>query len=243
MVLIKLDATDSTNDYLRELRSAENLPDGTVVWAQWQRKGRGQMGRNWTSEKGKNLTFSILYKFNNYPLGEQFLLNMVTSLAVIAVLERHDVPDLRIKWPNDILSGKRKICGILVETVVKGTQLKAAIIGIGLNVNQEHFEEGLRATSVKIATGTTIDLESLLQEIETELEATKKKYLSVSRGEVWDSYKALLYSKGELMKFQTPAGDFFTAVIEGVDAAGRLLLRHTPEEVKAYSLNEIKMQY
>ena len=157
MLLIKLDATDSTNDYLKELLTSEDPPNGTVVWTQWQRKGRGQMGRNWISEAGKNLTFSILNKFNNFPVGEQFLLNMVTSLAITGVLKRHDVPDLKIKWPNDILSGKHKICGILVEAIIKGTDLKAAIIGIGLNVNQEHFEESLRATSIKITTGTTTE--------------------------------------------------------------------------------------
>lgn len=243
MLLIKLDATDSTNDYLKELMTAENPPDGTVVQAVWQRKGRGQMGRDWITEPGKNLTFSILNKFKSFPIGEQFLLNMITSLAVAAVLERYRVPELKIKWPNDILSGNRKICGILVEAIVKGKHLKAAIVGIGLNVNQEHFDESLQATSIRKLTGKTYNLEGILEEIYKAAAAGRKKYLSESREALWRSYERLLFGKGSMAEFRTPEGDFFSAVIEGVDPVGRLKLRHTSGEVMAYALNEIKMQY
>ncbi|MBT8321842.1 MAG: biotin--[acetyl-CoA-carboxylase] ligase, partial [Eudoraea sp.] len=120
MHLIKLGATDSTNAYLKELLASKDAPDGTVVQAECQQKGRGQMGREWHSEPGKNLTFSLLKKFSNFPVTKQFLLNIISSLAVVEVLNTYDVPELKVKWPNDIMSGNQKICGILVENVVKG---------------------------------------------------------------------------------------------------------------------------
>ena len=104
MHLIKLDATDSTNAYLKKLLASEDVPDGTVVQADWQRKGRGQMGREWYSDPGKNLTFSILKRFSDFPVSQQFLFNIISSLAVVEVLHRYDVPQLKVKWPNYIIT-------------------------------------------------------------------------------------------------------------------------------------------
>ncbi len=201
------------------------------------------MGRNWVSEKGKNLTFSILNKFENFPAAQQFRLNMITSLALVDVLKRHKIPDLKVKWPNDILSGGHKICGLLLEVLVKGSNLRAAIIGIGLNVNQEHFGEELRATSMKICSGRTYDLDPLLEEICTAVTAAREKYLAAPHTGLWPAYEELLFGKGDLLRFRTPEDEVFSAVIQGVDATGRLKLKHLSGKERTYFLNEIKMEY
>ena len=139
MQIIKLDATGSTNDYLRSILSAKTLEDYTVVIAENQFAGRGQRGNSWVSEPGKNLTFSFLKR--NLTLNPQnhFILNMGVSLALHDALSAIGVPGLTIKWPNDIMSGNSKICGILIENLISGAQIRHSIIGIGLNVNQTNF--------------------------------------------------------------------------------------------------------
>ncbi|MGI9548205.1 MAG: biotin--[acetyl-CoA-carboxylase] ligase, partial [Flavobacteriaceae bacterium] len=133
MHLIKLDATGSTNLHLKKLWQDGSPIDWTVVWTANQHSGRGQQGSIWHSEAGKNLTFSVLKYFKNFDIRHQFRLNMAVSLAVFEALQQMDVPQIRVKWPNDILSGTEKISGILIENIVKAKERKATVIGIGLN--------------------------------------------------------------------------------------------------------------
>ena len=241
MHLIKLDATDSTNAYLKDLLASQDAPDGTIVQAEWQRKGRGQMGRTWISQPGKNLTFSILKRIEDFPVTRQFVLNVIISLAVVDVLNGHDVPDLRVKWPNDILSGRQKICGILIESVVKGSTLKAAVIGIGLNVNQEDFPSGLNATSVRLKTGKEVALDVLMETLVQAIEARMKTHLGTPFDEVKRPYEALLFAREVQSVFETPEGQRFTAMVLGIDETGELRLQHKTGDIRSYQMNEIKM--
>ena len=150
MRIIKLDATNSTNAYLKNAMHSEVLDDFTVVIAKNQVKGKGQLGAEWYSEPGKNLTVSVLKKFNHLEARGQFVLNMSTSIAVYDTLRSLQIADIGIKWPNDILSGKQKICGILIEHVIHEQLITSAIIGIGLNVNQRNFPGLKRVTSITL---------------------------------------------------------------------------------------------
>ncbi|MBT8311813.1 MAG: biotin--[acetyl-CoA-carboxylase] ligase, partial [Flavobacteriaceae bacterium] len=235
--------TDSTNAYLKELLASKDAPDGTVVQAEWQQQGRGQMGRDWLSESGKNLTFSILKKFSSFPVTQQFLLNIISSLAVVEVLNTYNVPEIKVKWPNDIMSGNQKICGILVENVVKGRTLKAAVIGIGLNVNQEDFPSGLNATSMKLRTGSETALHTLLEAIVSSVEAAIETFLQAPYDEVRKAYEALLFGMEISSIFETREGQKFSATVKGIDETGQLRLQHDSGDVRAYQFNEIKMLF
>ena len=138
---------------------SEKLEDFTIVSANQQLNGRGQMGTQWESEAGKNLTFSVLKYFKNYQIQEQFLLNIITSLAVYNTLKNLFIPNLRVKWPNDILSGNFKICGILIENNLKNNIIQSSIIGFGLNVNQLEFGNLKKASSLKKIKGKTFNLD------------------------------------------------------------------------------------
>ena len=118
MQIIKLDATASTNTYLKELAAVKNLQDFTVVTTKDQTLGRGQLHSKWESESGKNLAISILK--NNFDLSVEqgFLISMTVSLAILDSLRQLGIPKLSIKWPNDILSGNFKIGGILIENII-----------------------------------------------------------------------------------------------------------------------------
>ena len=170
MQIIKLSATDSTNAYLKSLAQSEILDDHTIVVADEQRKGRGQMGADWQSEAGKNLTFSLLKHFDHLLIENRFRLNICVSLAIAGALSEQHVPNLSIKWPNDILSGNAKICGILIENILMGDKIRTSIIGIGLNVNQMTFDNLENVSSLKLLLGRTLNLDELLHKIALHLE-------------------------------------------------------------------------
>ena len=160
MRIVKLNAIDSTNSYLKELSTTESLDDYTAVLAKNQTKGRGQLGAIWNSKESKNLTFSVFKDFSSYKFGVPFYISLVTALALLKTLESFGIPRLTVKWPNDILSADKKICGILIENVIKQNNINASIIGIGLNVNQLVFDNLPRASSLKLISGKHFDITS-----------------------------------------------------------------------------------
>ncbi|SDM92564.1 biotin--[acetyl-CoA-carboxylase] ligase [Kriegella aquimaris] len=243
MQIIKLNATDSTNAHLKKMLVGQTLDDFTVVVASEQTNGRGQIGTNWTSEAGKNLTFSILKKMNGFAVDHQFLLNICVSLAVFNTLKAIHIPDLSIKWPNDILSGSSKVCGILIENTLAGNQIQASVIGIGLNVNQTNFTNLPNATSIKLLLGRSFDLDELLNMVLTNLE---KIFISLEKGgnnTLWTAYENVLFRKNKPSTFQNGAGDYFMGFITGVSEMGKLLVTLEDDVLKEFNLKEVKLLY
>ena len=139
---VKLKEIDSTNNYLKNLLSNyEPVAEGTVIMADYQFAGRGQHENKWQSKAGENLTFSIYLKPNFLHPNLQFYLNKSISLGVSDCITQLIQEDCYIKWPNDIFVNNSKIGGILIENTLRGNLLKDSVIGIGLNINQKHFED------------------------------------------------------------------------------------------------------
>ncbi len=243
MKLIKLDATESTNTFLRQLSVREHLDDFTVVMANHQLAGKGQMGSVWQSEKGKNLTVSVFKRVECVALHEQFYVSMAVSLAILKALSRFQIQQLHIKWPNDILSANQKICGILIENIVVKDKVQASIIGIGLNVNQTQFEGLPSATSMKNINGITYPLEEVLQAIIAEL----RIYASlIEKGQyrlLKTTYEGLLFRKDKPSTFEDPQGRLFMGFIQGVSPQGKLQLLLEDEVQQEYDLKEVKLLY
>jgi len=151
--IIWLERVDSTNDEAR--RHISEIDNLSVVSALEQTKGRGQRGNRWSSQPGENLTFSLVVKDFRIKANEQSAISQTTALSLTDLLSRHEIK-ARIKWPNDIYAGDEKICGILIENSLKGSEIDWSIIGIGLNVNQTTFPEDLpNPTSMKLCTGNS----------------------------------------------------------------------------------------
>ena len=146
MNIIKLDAIESTNDYLKNA----GFNNTQVLYTYNHHKGKGQRGNKWMSEPGKNLAFSIKIFPKNFDIKDQFKINVIFSIFIFKTLKSLNIPDIKIKLPNDIMSGNKKICGILIELKVKGNQIENIIIGFGLNVNQEKFSGLPYASSLKL---------------------------------------------------------------------------------------------
>ena len=163
MKTIEFDSIDSTNTYLKE--NYEKLDDLTFVSALLQTAGRGRNNRRWLAEKGSSLMFSLLLKDHFY-LDNYRCLSVLAAYNVVKVLEKYQVRDLMIKWPNDVYAGGKKICGILLEAVSRN-QLECLIIGTGINVLQESFEGDYlhMPTSLFLETGRKVDLEQFKKEV------------------------------------------------------------------------------
>jgi BirA family transcriptional regulator, biotin operon repressor / biotin---[acetyl-CoA-carboxylase] ligase len=241
MNIIKLNAIDSTNSYIKKLANKTVLKSYTIVLAKDQTTGRGQIGTTWVSESGKNLTFSILINFDDLKIEHQFYLNMAVSLGVLESVKSNVKIALAVKWPNDILADKDKVAGILIENIVKGTKIKQSVIGIGLNVNQKNFPKSIgNATSLKNISGINFDKESLLKEIVTSI----KYYIGFVEKKEFEKVKKLyivsLYKYQKPIMFEDKDGIVFLGKIIDISEDGRLIVELENETTRKFNLKEIK---
>ncbi len=243
MTVIKLDAIDSTNDYLKQLATFQDLKSFTVVATEMQTAGKGQMGAKWFSEAGKNLMVSILINENNLKSTELFLLNSAVALSIVNVLNANSIPKVSIKWPNDIMADSKKVAGILIENSLKSSGTFVSIIGIGLNVNQTNFENLPQASSLKKVTAKEFDRDLILEQILFVLKSYVKAIQNGNYFEIWNDYQNNLFKKGVPMVFEEIEGNKFMGIIKGVTNEGKLELQLENDSLKTYSIKEIRMFY
>ena len=239
MRIIKLDAIPSTNDFLKEMAASGSIEPYTVAFAHSQTRGRGQAGSRWVSEPGKNLTFSVYVPGSVAFVDKLFGLNVAVTLAVLQVLDTCKVPRLSVKWPNDILSGNKKMAGILIENLV-GQQINS-VVGIGVNVNQRDFDGLPSASSILVETGIGHNLEKLLQEIVGSVR-DNLAILARDQAGLWEQYHRRLYMAGKAAMFEDSGGRFM-AVVRGVSAQGQLELEFEDGNVRCYAVREVRMVY
>jgi BirA family biotin operon repressor/biotin-[acetyl-CoA-carboxylase] ligase len=238
---VTLTEVDSTNSYLKHLLSnSKPLPEGTVIMAENQYAGRGQQQNGWFAGPGKNLTFSILLNPHFLSIANQFDLTRVVSLGVLDALTPLPGPPLKVKWPNDMYYGDKKLGGILIENLIQGEVIKNSVVGIGLNVNQENFPQWVpNAISVKQILHHDYDKIQLLSEICRNLEAW---YLTLKDGKtsiVRNAYLSRLYWLNESRPFKT-GDEIFNGTIRQVRDNGLLVVENTNGTQKEFSLKEIE---
>lgn len=241
MTIIKLDAIGSTNDFLKELSNKQHLENFTVVTAENQTGGKGQMGSVWYSEKGKNLIMSVLIKDFILNSNQIFNINIVVSVAVIQALATLNVPYLSIKWPNDIMSDHFKIGGILIENSFKSDGSIYSIVGLGLNVSQTNFDHLPKASSLALVCAFDFDKPQLLLAIVENIRCNIKMWTSDS--DLWSKYTQLLFKKNVPMNFEDNKHQKFIGIIKGVSADGRLKVAMQDGLEIDYNVKEIEMLY
>lgn len=226
--LLHYQQLESTNAFLERLVQTKNrameecLPEGYAVYADFQTAGRGRRTNAWFSEESNNLLISILL-YPDIVISEQFRVTEWISLTMTDFLLEHAALSARIKWPNDIYIGKRKIAGILVEHHWSGEKLSRSIVGIGLNLNQETFPEFLpNPTSVLRETGNRLSVEKAAQSIRDGLLQRKGQPAEC----LHDEYLNKLYLRQENARFRDlHSGEVFQGYIENVTPKGLLQLR------------------
>jgi len=234
--LVFVPECQSTNSLMLDLTSKSPLPEGTVVITSNQYAGRGQRGNTWQATAGMNLTFTALLRPTFLPIRQQFALTMAASLAVFDYLESKGLAEVKIKWPNDILVGKGKICGMLIENSIQGGSINQSIVGIGLNIYQIEFSFAT-ATSLAILTQTNFDLNEQWNLL---LEKLEKRYLQLRAGkqkELREEYLKNLLAINRKQKFNSN-GSAFEGTIKSVSDGGELIVDVDGDE-KSFSMKEI----
>ena len=243
MKLIKLDAIDSTNDFLKRLSVEQALENYTVVTAEKQTRGKGQMGAKWDSETGKNLMFSVLINNRLATISEIFDLNVAVTLAILTALEKNNIPNLSIKWPNDIMSDNKKVAGILIENSIKNNGEISSIIGVGLNVNQLYFDELPKASSLAVIMKKEFDKNVILNQFIDCLKLNCDLLNNKLTFQLWDNYNNKLFKKGNPMPFSLPDETKFMGIIQGVNSSGKLEVKLENDTIETFGIKEIQLLY
>lgn len=246
----RFETTTSTND--EAIRAArEGAPEGQVFVADLQTAGRGRAGRRWETPPGKNLAVSFLLR-PSLPAAEASRLTLVAGAAIhetlSALLDPPLAPELKIKWPNDVILGGKKVAGILAESASGGEtkegRIPWVVLGIGIDVNadEEDFSPEVRkgATSLKLACGHTFDRESVFDSL---LKAFERRYRAFGQ-EGFAPIRDYVQTHGYLNGKQVHAAEgslTVTGTVTGLSEDGALLLRTEGGQIVSILAGDVRV--
>ena len=236
VVLEVFDTISSTNDYLLRKEKNKNK-DIKICIAEEQTKGRGRRGKSWISPKFKNIYFSL----NSYLKKEDLSgLSIAVALSVSKVLTKINVMSL-IKWPNDLLVGNKKICGILIETAKEG-ELTKVVIGIGINVNMEYSELiDQEWTSIKLEKKQSVDRNSIITEMINQLCITLNKFEQEEFDYFLNKFTSLDLLKDKEFTLKDKPNETFIG--KGIDNKGLLIAQNLKDQrIVKFSSGEVSLK-
>jgi len=223
-------------DLALQLCQQSAAPEGTLVITDHQTAGRGQRGNTWVASRGENFTLTFVLRPGFLAIKDQFYLNIAVALGLHDYLSSKTDKAVHVKWPNDILIDDKKVCGVLIENQLQGQHFTNALVGIGLNINQQTFAI-TTATSLSLATGEHY---ALATELPSLLAALEARYLQLREGKLETlkkQYLDTLYWIGEERQF-TSADTVFNGTITGIDPSGKLKVE-TSTGLRTFDLKEI----
>lgn len=245
---IILDKVSSTNSYIAErllISNLPSLPSPTTVCAYAQTSGRGQRGNSWHAAAGMNLTLSTFFKPNGLPSSQAFTMNILASLTVMSAIIETLGEDVRkhlsVKWPNDVYYDDQKIAGILIEQSFTDRHVDYAIIGVGININEDKFPESLpNPISLYGITGEQYPIKLILEHYIRAFDGLAPLTRRVAdRDRLLKAYLGVLYRRENEHRWRDADGEF-VARISGIGPMGRLLLQvEGEEEVRRYTFKEV----
>lgn len=237
-----LDEVGSTNDCMMEqIKLGAILEEGSVVYANFQSEGKGLDKNKWESEANKNLLFSILLKPKFLKADQQFQLTKIISLAVFDFI-RNYIPNerVKVKWPNDIYVGNKKIAGMLINNTIRGKEIMYTVAGIGININQQKFtSDVLNATSLWHYLNCDLKLDFCLKNVLVQIEKRYKQLVDNETGEINFDYKKALYRLNDFNLFKYN-NSMISARITGVNEYGQIQLIQKDSNEIICDLKEIE---
>ena len=235
---IELKSIDSTNLYALRLIEEKKCFEGTLVSAIEQNSGKGQRGNHWISNPGENITASIIFFPSFLSAMQQFNLNKAIAVGVKDFISDFCSEDIKIKWPNDILVGNKKVAGILIENILRGNSISRAVVGIGININQTNFTDLPSASSIKLSTGIDYDITNCIESLCKHIE---KRYLQLKSGSsmINEEYLKNLYQLNKWCIYEVE-NKLIKARIKGVSEFGRLIVEYEDGNFKEFDLKELK---
>lgn len=238
--MLILDSVDSTNNYAMALLQKREIEAEIAVFAMEQTHGKGRRGKQWMSNKAENIMMSVVVQLQWLSISRQFDLSVAVALSCFDLFEKYILGNLFIKWPNDIFINDSKAGGILIENVIKGNIWQWAVIGIGLNINQQNFEEGiLKATSLTIETGKEYDVIELADKLHHILLARIDQLKAGNFDKMLEEYNSHLYARGKMLKLKKQNVLFETTIL-GVSKFGELITKDTVE--RKFNFDEVEFK-
>lgn len=227
----------STNDYALQLLQKSEVKSGSIVISDYQSKGRGQRGNGWESEEGMNLLFSLILKPAHLKANEQFRLNILISNALVSSIHAVSHINAKVKWPNDILFKEQKLAGILIESVIQGTEVAYSVAGMGININQKLFETK-GANSLSTILGRKINrsllLEAFLEELERTFLPDDESFMQNQKGK----YIENLFGFREWRTYEDVDGRFEGRIV-GITELGEVLIERE-KGLNKYQMKEFR---
>ena len=220
---IILNQVDSTNNYAMAMVHEGLAKHGEAVFSHYQTAGKGQRGKAWQMEKDQNIALSVVMNPKELKLHHPFQLSLVVALASYDFFSKYAGDETCIKWPNDIYWRDRKSGGILIESLIRGRKWKWAVVGVGLNINQTHFGDNLKAAvSLKQITGKNFDPVELARELHQNILNRSQELLIKPFKTLLEEYQERLYKMNTVVKLKKD-NRVFETLIKGVSTTGQLL--------------------
>ncbi|WP_163708865.1 biotin--[acetyl-CoA-carboxylase] ligase [Mangrovibacterium lignilyticum] len=236
--VVFLEQVGSTNNYASSQLREREVEEGTVFLAVSQVKGRGQQANIWESESGKNLTFSIVLHPDFLEIKDQFLLSKAICLGLKEFLDTF-CPHVSIKWPNDIYIGDRKVCGILIENAIMHGRFSSSVVGIGLNINQDHFvSDAPNPVSLKQVTGDEYDLKESLELVLSKIDRFYCQLIDGEVGTLNQMFVSSLYRLNEWHYYRDEQQTYRGRII-GVNEIGQLRIEEESGKINEYHFKEV----
>jgi BirA family transcriptional regulator, biotin operon repressor / biotin---[acetyl-CoA-carboxylase] ligase len=235
--IITLDTIDSTNKYAMMLIDDDKAYHGLTIMASSQTQGKGQRGRVWEDEPGKSLLMSLILQ-PMFTIDRQFRFNAAVATAIADVLtEMNQDWQINVKWPNDIIVNDKKAGGVLIENVLRGVNWHFSVVGIGMNVLQDHFSESLPfATSLKLAAGIDYGVDEIALSLRQRILA----YTMRIDGAHLVRYNDLLYKRGDEQTFRNSEGKWLATILRANDD-GTLQVLLSDGTIVNYTHGQVEM--
>ena len=241
---IHLKSIDSTNSYASEILSKIKPAEGTLIYTFAQQNGRGQRGNRWEGEPNKNVASSFIFYPAFLQVGQQFLLNKIFALAVADLMAElinsiDKQQEIKIKWPNDIYVGNKKIAGILIENTLRENNIQNTVVGIGININQTTFSSGINATSLVSIINKEFELFQVIEQLCEFIEARYLQLKGNKQESLDTTYLQHLYQMDKWCNYNFN-NQLFEGKIIGVSISGKLQVQMKSSDVREFDLKEIK---
>lgn len=240
--VVYYDETDSTNTRVKQL-AEQGAVHGTLVVADRQNAGKGRRGRSWESPSGNNIYMSLLLRPDMEPVKAPMLTLIMALSAAEAIREKEGL-EVQIKWPNDLVIGTKKICGILTEMSAEIDYINYVVTGIGINTNMETFAEELKekATSLRLEKGEAVKRAELIAAIMEKYERNYEEFLKIKDLSFLQArYNELLVNKDKEVRVLEP-GNEYNAYAFGINETGELLVRKENGEEEAVFAGEVSVR-
>ena len=233
--------TDATNEWIKRL-SQDGAPHGTLAVAEFQSAGKGRLGRSWQAQTGSSVMMSLLLRPDFEPQYAS-MLTLVMGISVAQAIEKLGV-SVSIKWPNDVVVSRKKICGVLTEMRLDGMKIRDVIIGTGINVDQEYIEQDLqdKATSLYLETGKHYERTDLISLVMEAFEENYEKFIQTcDLSAMLNEYNRLLANRDQEVRILDKKEPWEGTAL-GINAQGELLVKDGEGKIQTVRAGEVSVR-